>query len=122
MIHFLTNLLLSLTLIVSGATAAAAQVRMAAQRGATTEVIICGGAGVTSITLNAAGDPVAPKAPHDCATCPECLQAPVATLPTPAVMAPQLTMFSACLLSLPVHFVLTRALWHVQARAPPRGL
>ena len=119
--HFLLCVLLCMALAVSGTMAAAARVTMAVETATTTTLVICAEGQNATITLDAAGRPVAPKS-HDCASCPDCTQPSAVPVAAHApASAPDLIARLATPRFIPI-FVLIRAAGPMQARAPPKGL
>ncbi len=121
--QLLTRALLILTLIVTGAATSAAQLTMAAEMASATEMVICGDGEALVVTLNAAGEPVAPNSPSHCSDCPLCCQAAALALPTQAPTDQTAGGLSDAEQGLkPLHLFLTRTARPVQARAPPKEL
>lgn len=118
--HCLLCLLVSLTLALTSAGVAAARVLMAAEAAMTFDVVVCGAGGAHVVTLSQSGMPVAPKAPHHCAMCPDCRLTFVADLPGSPLQPHATRLGSVDLPVLPRHFGLPRAPGPVQARAPPK--
>lgn len=109
-VRVLTALCLSLTLALSGVTLARAHGGAAGLH----QVVICSGAGIVTLTLDARGNPAGPPLP-----CPDCIAGLAAALPQQAA-APAERLQPAARLVLPTAVSRTATTPHVrQARGPP---
>lgn len=112
MIRRLTSLLLALTLALTSVTMAVArgQTRLAG------EVVICSGAGVTTITVDQNGQPV-----HQIHICPDMVLGLMAALdaPAPVVLRPQTR--AEALLAHHATREVAQAVPQPKARSPPVG-
>lgn len=108
-------ILLALLLIVSSITMAVARGQMASG----SEMVICSGYGVISVTLDADGNPVAPAPQKTAYPCPDCLCGLTAALQADPPASPRLATNGR-----PQKITATRAavsqdLLPAQARGPP---
>jgi hypothetical protein len=119
---FLLWLMLGFALALSGQQAAAARVSMAITEATTTEMVVCSQGSAETIRLDLAGNLVAPKPMHDCATCSECRLSAATAMPANPTLAPRVVSASLLATSSPTEFTPNRVATPVQARAPPKGL